>query len=138
MFLWDKITKISNKSMNEKADEILTEVYERGYHWYPDSKNVVPSFHVMGSKRGAEVARRYGLITSVIIGSELREAYWAVYGNIGGSSGGRIYPDGRALVFPGQGPYRGHGHGKNGMYVLPSVKAYKGHDFLKEVARRHR
>ena len=136
MALWDKVVQIANKSMEDKAQQILDEVYERGYHWYPDSQNVVPSFHIMGSKSGAEVARRYGLITSIIIGSELREAYWAVYGN--GHSGSRIYPHGRALAFMGQGKYRGGGRGKGGKYVLPSVKAYKGHDFLKEVANRHR
>ena len=142
MALWDKIIQISNKAMNTKAQQILDEVKERGYDYYPDSRNVVPSFRIMSKKNSdAEVLGRFNtggnLITSVIIGSDLREAYWAVYGNIGGSRNGRIYPDGNALVFPGQAGYRGKGHGKGGMYVLPSVRAYRGHNFLRDVARRH-
>lgn len=141
MSLWDKVVSISNRAMNTKAQQILDEVYERGYHYYPDSVHVVPSFHIMSKKGHGEVMQRFEtggkLVTSVIIGSELREAYWAVYGNVGGSRGGRIYPNGPALVFPGQGSYRGGGHGKGGKYVMPSVRAYRGHNFLRDVARRH-
>ena len=142
MALWDKVVQITNKAMNTKAQQILEEVHERGYYYYPDSAHVVPSFRIMSRKSGGEVTESFGtggsLIKSVIIGSDLREAYWAVYGNIGGSQGGRIYPHGSALVFPGQGAYRWHGHGKRGNYVLPSVRAYRGHNFLRDVANRHR
>lgn len=142
MSLWDKVVQISNKAMNTKAQQILDEVKERGYHYYPDSQHVVPSFRIMSKKGHGEVMAKFStggtLITSVVIGSDLREAYWAVFGNIGGSQGGRIYPNGPALVFPGQGAYRGQGHGKGGKYVMPSVRAYRGHNFVREVANRHR
>lgn len=140
MSILQKAVEAINRQMTVKAEEILAEIEQAGYKYYPDSKNVVPSFHIMSKDEEAEVSGsvRAGLIRRVRIGSELREAYWAVYGNVEGSRGGRIYPHGNALVFPGQGGYKGKGRSKNGMYVLPSVRAYKGHNFIKEVADRHR
>lgn len=139
MSILQKVVDAVNKQMREKAEEILVEVEQAGYKYYPDSQNVVPSFHIMDKGEGGQVSgsMRGAFLTRIRIGSDLREAYWAVYGN--GQHGGRIYPkNGGALVFPGQGGYKGHGRGKHGMYVMPSVRAYKGHNFIKEVADRHR
>ena len=138
MSILQKVADAINKQMREKAEDILVEVEQAGYKYYPDSENVVPSFHIMDESEGAQVSgtMRAGLITKIRIGSDLREAYWAVYGN--GQHGSRIYPHGKALVFPGQGGYKGKGKGPGGRYVKASVRAYKGHNFVKEVADRHR
>ena len=140
MSILDKVREAVNKQMTEKAEEILAEVESAGYRYYPDSENVVPSFRIMDKGEGGQVSgsMRGAFLTRIRIGSDLREAYWAVYGNVEGSRGGRIYPHGKYLIFPGQGGYKSHGRGKNGMYVMPSVRAYKGHNFIKEVADRHR
>lgn len=74
--------------------------------------------------------------TSYRIGGRNLHLYYADQGN--DKSGGRIYPKGKALAFEGWGPYAGKGKNKDGKYVLPSVSAYEGHGFVKEVADRHR
>ena len=138
MSILDKVREAVNKQMQEKAEEILAEVEAAGYKYYPDSENVVPSFRIMDKGEGGQVSgsMRGAFLTRIRIGSDLREAYWAVYGN--GQHGGRIYPHGKALVFPGQGGFKGKGKGPGGRYVKASVRAYKGHNFIKEVADRHR
>lgn len=72
------------------------------------------------------------------IGGENLHLYYADQGNKEGSRGGRIYPLGKALVFDGWGEHAGKGKGKGGRYVLPSVSAYDGSHFVREVADRHR
>ena len=137
MSVWDRVVEISNRVMGETAEEICEEVKRAGYKYYPNSNHVVPSFRVMSMSETSQASGRIkaGLIRRVRIGSTLREAYWAVYGN----GPGDITPKTKkALKFYGHGKFAGQGHAKGGYYVMTSVNSYKGHNFIKEVADRHR
>ena len=134
---WNQITKRVNREMTDLSEQILAELLAEGYEAYPESKHVVPSFHIVGRRDYVSVGGsfRTGMIKRIYIGSTLPEAKYAVYGN----GPGRIYPkNGRALKFKGKGKYAGGGHGKGGYYVLSSVRSYKGDNFVKRVADRHR
>lgn len=136
MSIWEKVVQISNKVMGETAEEICNEVKQAGYKYYPDSTNVVPSFRVMNMSETSQASGliKTGLIRRIRIGSTLREAYWAVYGN----GPGPITPKTKkALKFYGHGKYAGGGYA-NGYYIMTSVNSYKGHNFVREVADRHR
>lgn len=137
MSIWNRVREAVNNAMMDKSEQILEEVKEAGYKYYPDSTIVVPSFRIMGKGESGEISGdiRKGLITKVRIGSDLREAYWAVYGN--GGHNAIITPthtrrDGR-LPMLGKYPDGIPGYG-----WLPQVHGYDGHNFVKEVAKRHR
>ncbi len=70
------------------------------------------------------------------VGGTNLHLYYADEGNK--RAGGRIYPHGGGLAFHGWGKYAGGGHGKGGIYVLPSVSSYDGAHFVETVADRHR
>ena len=71
--------------------------------------------------------------THIFVGGENLHLYYADQGNKKGSRGGRIYPKGKALSFWGS---KSRYVGKH--YVVPSVRAYDGAHFVREVADRHR
>lgn len=137
MSLWDRVVEASNKVFGDTAQQICDEVKAAGYKYYPNSHRVVPSFRVMSMSETSQTSGliKAGLLRRVRIGSELREAYWAVHGN----GPGAITPKTKkALKFYGHGKFAGQGHAKGGYYIMPAVNSYKGHNFVKEVADRHR
>lgn len=136
--LFGKVAEIANKKMEQKAEQILGELHAAGYKYYPTSTRVVPSFTIQeSSSEQVGGSFRAGLITKVRIGSNLREAYWAVYGN-----GGR----GTTITSTREFDKNGRRPGKLGTYPggIPgigfraAVSGYDGHNFVKEVADRHR
>ena len=136
MSLWSEFCKVVNKQMNGKAEQILDEIKQAGYSYYPGSTNVVPSFHIMSKEesRGAAVSgtASAGLLRKVRIGSNLREAYWACKGNGG---------PGTTIRSVRQVDRRGRVPGKlklkDGSYRT-EVSGYSGHDFVHEVVSRHK
>lgn len=129
-----KVADISNRRMEKFGNQILAEVKEAGYKYYPGSTKVIPSFRILGKEEG-EVGGTFGFIVKVHVGSTLREAYWAVYGN--GGKGAIIYPTHTRSTgnkVPMLGEYPG---GIPGYGWKPYVHGYEGHNFLREVASRH-
>lgn len=126
MSVLQKAIDIVNKRMNRTAKQIEAELRQAGYRYYPKSTNVVPSFKIMGEGESSYVSGSFGtgghLIKSVRIGSKLLEAYYAVYGN-----GSRIiYPRTAKALHYKDGTYHAYSH------------PYEGHNFVVEVANRHR
>lgn len=133
MSLWDKVVEIVNVKMNTEAAEILGELKAA---CPKRTGRTAGTFRIMGKGGGGVGTTAGGLLTSVRVGSTDLIAKYADEGN--GGSGGRIYPHGNALAFPGWGKWAGGGNGKGGKYVLPSVSAYDGAHFVRTVADRHR
>lgn len=139
MSVLQKVAEAVNKRMNERAEQIVDELHSAGYKYYPGSTNVVPSFRIMDKEEDswAGGSFRAGFLRRVRIGSTLKEAYWAVHGN-----------GGRGAVIRSKRKYDRNGRkpgklgtppgGIPGIGYRTSVHGYEGHDFVKEVARRHR
>lgn len=140
----DIVTGITNRRVKEIAEQMRDEMREIVSEHSRSGKaydSIEIHYNNPNSGRGdfgngAEGSLRGGFMTYVFIGSHEKSAYYLDQGN--NQHGGLIYPHGKALVFQGYGRYAGKGNGRNGEYILPSVRAYEGIHFVKEVADRHR
>ena len=123
MSLVEKVYAITREQMRELAETIEGEL---------KAECPVRSGEAKASIHIEEIDEEH-----IFVGGENEHLFFADQGN--NQSGGRIYPRGNALAFHGWGKWAGGGHGKpNGKYVLPSVSAYKGKHFVRDVADRHR
>lgn len=131
------VVRTANATMNREAQIILAELKaecprSKGGH---NGKHIADSFKILSTESEGTVAGTFetsGLIKKVVIGSTELGAYYAVHGN--GGPGRRIYPsEAKTLKLESLGP------GRNGKYKrAKQVHGYDGHNFIKDVADRHR
>lgn len=138
-FFQRTIQNITGKIFGATAEQIASELNEAAARAYPNSRNVAGSFRVMGDTDAAVsdfFNTRHG---SVIIGSTLLGAYYAVYGNGGPDriiTSTRPYdrrgrPPGKMKLTRLDGSYRTAVHGFDPHLI-------RGKNFVSYVADKHR